>query len=434
MIKALFLLFAISTPILSLYSYPDCKGTPNNLPLITDEPKFVAAVPNGKKYIINSTNNGTHITILALKGSWYDMGYAYGSLLKDDLHDAANGMYDYLVERAQGLLILLKDFLPFFLKWIPDLLKLAPKQLLDALLALTHQFTAPYTHARYDQQFRGMSDASGLDFTFLRNLNLFPELIRAQCSMIGAWGPASADGNLVQLRALDWQADSYIVNFPLAVVYFPDEPGSNPFATFGFTSVVGAISGYSNKIAISEKVWIPTTSDPQSWFGVPFLYILKDLLQFGNDLQSSVDQAYNTPRTCRVHIGIGSRADNCFEGIQMSFNEFNIFDDKNYTHYSEAHPQMDGVMFWDQRVQPSNDKCMGAVLQDKHGNIDAEVIYREIVPLHKTGDTQIAVYDFAREFVYLAYSDPKTNTMAYDRPLMRLNMKEIMNYNNHFKN
>ena len=40
--------------------------------------------------------------------------------------------------------------------------------------------------------------------TKLQTLNMLPELIRMTCSMIGAWGSATEDGQLLQLRTLDF--------------------------------------------------------------------------------------------------------------------------------------------------------------------------------------------------------------------------------------
>lgn len=70
-----------------------------------------------------------------------------------------------------------------------------------------------------------------------------------------------------------------------------------------------------------------------------------------------------TNRTVRNLIGIGTRSQNKFVGVQYSWNTLNVFDDKNYTNYfPQAHPQMDGVMFWDEKIQPSYNKCLGLML------------------------------------------------------------------------
>jgi len=430
--KSLLLLFALCAPLLAIYSpYPECTGTINEWPLIDSPPQLVDSVVNGKRYNIQSELNNTHVDILVLRGSWSEIGTAYGTLMKDDLNDALMGMFDYIVSQYDDWIQLVKANLPFWLKWIPDLLTLTHEQQLAAILDIQYAVTIKFTPARYEQEMEAIAKASGMDVKWIKRLNMFPEFIKASCSMAGIWGPASSTGKLLQLRALDWDSRSYIGKFPIAVIYFPDEEGSNPFATFGFTGLVGAISGYSTKVGVSEKVWNPQVTDAASYFGEPFTYILRDILQFGNDLKSSVGIISSTPRTCRVHVGVGSRADNAFLGMRMGWNALEIYDDKNYTDYTEVHPQMDGIMFWDKHGDDKN-ACLGQYFRDNYGKIDPEFLYKIATPTDQTGNAQLIVYDFAADLVYLSYSDPDTNTNAYDRPRVKLDMAELLNYNSHF--
>lgn len=63
---------------------------------------------------------------------------------------------------------------------------------------------------------------------------MFPEIIKAACSMLGVWGPASDTGKLYQLRALDFDVNMPIGQYPTIVVYHSTEEGSVPFANIGF--------------------------------------------------------------------------------------------------------------------------------------------------------------------------------------------------------
>lgn len=47
---------------------------------------------------------------------------------------------------------------------------------------------------------------------------------------------------------------------------------------------------------------------------------------------------YNTNRTCSIHVGIGSKESREFEGLDYSWKILNVYNDKNYTHYNDAHP------------------------------------------------------------------------------------------------
>lgn len=83
---------------------------------------------------------------------------------------------------------------------------------------------------------------------------MLPELIKAQCSIVGAWGSATASGSLVQLRALDWDTDGPFQQYPVLATFHPT--GGYAHTTLGWAGLVGAITGFSSSgMAISEKVW-----------------------------------------------------------------------------------------------------------------------------------------------------------------------------------
>jgi hypothetical protein len=61
------------------------------------------------------------------------------------------------------------------------------------------------------KEIKGIADGAGINEKDLIRVHMIPELIKAHCSMYGAWGPATANttakGQLYQLRALDWTAN-----------------------------------------------------------------------------------------------------------------------------------------------------------------------------------------------------------------------------------
>jgi hypothetical protein len=42
-----------------------------------------------------------------------------------------------------------------------------------------------------------MADSSGLSVWDLRGINMIPELLKASCSILGAYGPATTTGKLI---------------------------------------------------------------------------------------------------------------------------------------------------------------------------------------------------------------------------------------------
>ena len=85
------------------------------------------------------------------------------------------------------------------------------------------------------------------------------------------------------------------------------------------TGFVGAVTGFSPLVSLSEKVWEVYDSSgglqPGSYQGLPVVGLIRNLLQFGADLRSAAALADAAERTWAVFLGVGSAADNAFEAL-----------------------------------------------------------------------------------------------------------------------
>jgi len=133
------------------------------------------------------------------------------------------------------------------------------------------------------------------------------------------------------------------------------------------------------------------------------------------DLSSATEILEVANRTVTIHVGVGSIEDNSFLGYEYAGTELNVYTWKNYT----AHEQLEDLFWFD------DSECLGSVLEAGYGNITSEYLYRYAAPLMNTGDTLLAVYDFWEQIVYLSYSEYKSGTPAYVRPMTVLNMTEL---------
>jgi len=273
-----------------------------------------------------------------------------------------------------------------------------------------------------------MADGSGMSVGQVKRVNLFPELIKGSCTIIGAWGPATSDGNLLQMRALDWDPKGPMNKYPMISIYHSNVENSQVFANFGWVGLAGSLAGFSTKLGVSQKVWRPYEGNLTSRYGTPWMYVLRDLLQFGTDLASSVEMLESADRTWQMFLGVGSVEDNKLLGFEYAAKELIVYDDQNYTTpYPEAHPQLDGIVYWDRYVQPSNNSCVGENLKESYGNITAEFLFRTIGGLSPTGNTLSTVFDFKRQSVYISFADYETGNPAYNRSMTFLNMTQLFN-------
>ncbi len=119
----------------------------------------------------------------------------------------------------------------------------------------------------------------------IQQLNMLPELIRMACTAYGAWGKATGDKGLVQLRALDFGSGPW-VNYTLIATHRTLDQGY-PFVTVGFPGFVGVITGVSQVgVGVSEKVWMTydkRSLQPGSYDGEADVLVLRDILQFSKN-------------------------------------------------------------------------------------------------------------------------------------------------------
>jgi hypothetical protein len=160
---------------------------------------------------------------------------------------------------------------------------------IDADYLMTYLFTPE----RYFQEMKGIVDGSGGEVTWshIRRLNLYAELSRAHCTILGAWGTATADGKLYHLRTLDWNPSAPVNEYPSIVIYEPTEPGSQTFANIGYLGLIGSLTALNKAgISVGEKVMYRKSNinydiEPKwSYFGKPWMYVLRDTIQFATSM------------------------------------------------------------------------------------------------------------------------------------------------------
>jgi hypothetical protein len=396
----------------------DCSGKPNTNPVVPFSPVFVSKVTNGERWTVATGED--LITMLYVKGSAYDMGLAFGQMMKAELTELVPNFFKYIDAQLESYLSKLPEAVRDFIVTYG----------LEGALDLTIDATKPFTPARFLDEMKGMADGSGVSYQTIMRMNAFPELTKAACSMFGAWGNSTGGKGLLQLRALDWDANCPIKKFPIVTVYFPTgDASAHPHAVVGWPGLIGTIgTGYSSTgIGLSEKVWLENTVKNETRFGTPWTFVLRDVLAYATDLDSALTMLANAKRTCSIHIGVGDKNTGEFRGIEYSAKVLNIYDDLNQPTYAQ-HPYLEHVVYWDKHVQPTHQYCFGALLQQYYGQLTAELTMSQIAALSETGDMHIAVYDYAQSKMYVAnaaFDESKGPYQAYTQPFVEFDMTSV---------
>ncbi|CAF4997742.1 unnamed protein product [Rotaria sp. Silwood1] len=438
---SLLCLFVVIYPIES--DNPNCKGNYNTNQIVRDEPTFVSSVTNGKRFVVGSGYNKINI-VHVFGGTPYDMGYALGSLMSKELKELIPEYFDYLDKTIEDEL---KKLPPFIAKWIAELG-------LPGALDLNYEITRKYTPPWFDEELRGVAAGSGVSYQDVRRMNLIPELIKAACTVLGAWGESTLTSTLLHVRALDWDDKAPIAKYATVTVYHPNASYegyanhfheyykqrnyvSHAFANFGYLGLIGSLGAYSEaSIGLGEKVWITKERDITTRFGNPWTYVLRDVVQFSHSIDTALTMLINAQRTCSIHLGLGSYERNTsiinsehigFRGIEYSANELNVYDWEDMFD-TPNHPRLKDVVYWDKHVQPSNDPCLGSLLVEGYGHLNAADIIRNITSVAETGNALNLILDYNENTAYLAYSapdDPQGPLEAYSRAHTRLDMAKL---------
>lgn len=169
----------------------------------------------------------------------------------------------------------------------------------------------------------------------------------------------------MQLRALDWEQHAPISRFPMVAVYDSNEPGSVPFANIGWVGLIGSLTGYSSaRIGISERLR-GGPPDTMTRFGKPWMYALRDTLQFSKTIDDALNDLNETDRTCSVYLGVGSSVNNTYRLIEYAETQFNVYDDKNWKN-DASHPRREG-MIW--KAYKDDKPCFANHFEPNYGKI-----------------------------------------------------------------
>ena len=150
---------------------------------------------------------------------------------------------------------------------------------------------------------QGIADGAQLDAGAVQRLIAFVMLSDASCSGFVAFGPATRDGRLLQLRNLDWGDDELPVA-KHAVLLVHEPPGKRRYLSIGFVGLVGTVSGINDAgISLTE-----IGADSADWTerGMPMPLLLEKVLAEASTLDEAVRILRTTPGNGGYNYLIGS--------------------------------------------------------------------------------------------------------------------------------
>ena len=213
-----------------------------------------------------------------------------------------------------------QKFLRFFLKWYNRKL----------YLNIPEEYkTEIYGYSRYcSNQFDEIAPA------YLRSLYLhgahdighaLQDLALVGCSSFAAWDTKSEDGNLILGRNFDFYAGDEFAKDKVIAFIKPTQ--GNPFMIYTWAGMTGAVSGMNTKgltITLNAgKSKIPLIAK------TPVSILAREILQYATTIEEAIEIAKKRKVFVSESLMIGSAIDNKAIIIEISPNDFGVFEVEN---------------------------------------------------------------------------------------------------------
>lgn len=193
------------------------------------------------------------VPFLTLSGNYYDMGFQYGSLMKDEVKKAYAEM-DGSVNA--------------FFSMVPAILRPLARVVFNNMASKKGK-TIP---SNYRDELRGFADATGLDYDYIVRMIFTPDIVGS----IGCTSSVvSTGGTIIHGRNLDFPPTT-LGRYPLVVDYRP--AGKRPYTLLGITGYLPALSGM-NDAGISVTLNLSFMAEDYKKPGMPVGYKIREILE-----------------------------------------------------------------------------------------------------------------------------------------------------------
>ncbi len=344
--------------------------------------------PTGPANIVEELGGGAYpVKLLRLSGSPYEIGMQHGRAVK---------------EQIQSLLARLHE--------IASTMDMPMEFLDNAYIAME-----PYIPERYRDEMRGLAEGAEVSLEDVHRLHALPDLSEYHCTFFAAWGGATADHQLLQIRALDYATNAHFQEYPAILIIKPDE--GVPHAVVGWTGFIGAVSGMNAEgIAVSE---IGDNYGPahETLSGEPMPFLLRDVLWDARSLDDAVNIIKNAERTSSYLYAVGDAEIPSARAFRTAKDICEV-----YTDVTLPRKPLSNVVYFSMGfTSPYNDR-VHSFLKARHGSLDvdaAKQLMREI----GTGNLHAVVYHPSSSELWVANAGVDAEP-AYNREYVHVNLQE----------
>lgn len=250
------------------------------------------------------------LTVVHLRGSPFEIGYAHGVLLEQQMHTLEKEFMQLIHEYVprRWVVTVLKWYVIYRNRHLTDHVPLNYRMEIYGT-TLGCRDIHPKEGSFYN---RMLNYHAAHDVSYMMIDN--PLVSRAGCTSFGAWGGATEGGHLITGRNFDWEAAEVFSRDRVVVMCEPDD--GIPFISLSWAGMAGVVSGM-NRAGVSVTINGAPSSLPRDP-ATPVAMVAREVLQRAHNLAETLDIL----RRAKVFVStlwlVGSRADGRFVVVEKT--------------------------------------------------------------------------------------------------------------------
>jgi hypothetical protein len=295
-----------------------CIAKPPPLPADVSIMQLKPEARDGKIWLGKSwVGEREGLTVIYLKGSPFEIGYADGVLMQAKMHTLENQFLEMIrgyVPR-HWVMEILKNYVIYRNRHLSDFV---PVDYRTEIYATT--LGCPDIHPEEGNFYnRLLNYHAAHDVSYMMIDNPFISA-RAGCTAFGAWGNATLNQHLITGRNFDWEAAEVFSTNRVVEMCEPD--GGIPFISLSWAGMAGVVSGM-NRAGVSVTVNGAPSKLPNTT-ATPVAMVAREIMERAHNL----DEALNILRDAKVFVStiwlVGSRADGKFVVVEKTPGATNV--------------------------------------------------------------------------------------------------------------
>lgn len=295
---------------------------------------FVACLVSGglaaDRLQAEETSAPSHLRVIHLSGSPYELGYQHGTQLRDEVRACAQTVVGYFRRYFK---------VPLVRTWL-------------ARWWLNRTWRAAWPHVSNDrrEELHGLADGSGVPLKLLYQLHAIPDRTYA-CANFAAWGPATAQGRLIHVRNLDWKIDVGIQRY--AIVFVVRPRGKRAYVNIGWAGLIGVLTGINDAQLSIGQIGAETVH--ATFAGEPMMFLMRRVLEEAGDVEEAAALIVQADRTVGVNYVIADAKAKRAIVVETTQHHARVFeaDDPKEHGVSYARPLAHAVFRADTAMDPT---------------------------------------------------------------------------------